>query len=83
MPSLAETAFVDASARRHGPEPTFVGRDGELAALDTEFDEAGKTGQVRLVTVLGDAGVGKTRLVGLPDPVIQEASSPSGLSRKD
>jgi hypothetical protein len=63
-----------------GPEPTFVGRDGELAALEAEFDEAGKTGQVRLVTLLGDAGVGKTRLVGLPDPVIQEASSPSGLS---
>jgi len=46
-----------------GLEPAFVGRDGELAALEAEFDEAGTTGQVRLVTVLGDAGVGKTRVV--------------------
>jgi class 3 adenylate cyclase len=46
-----------------GLEQVFVGRDAELAALEAEFDEAAKTGQVRLVTVLGDAGVGKTRLV--------------------
>ena len=46
-----------------GLEAAFVGRQGELAALEAEFDEAGRTGQVRLVTVLGDAGVGKTRLV--------------------
>jgi class 3 adenylate cyclase len=46
-----------------GLHSAFVGRDGELerllAALQSAVDEA----RPRLVTVVGDAGVGKTRLV--------------------
>jgi hypothetical protein len=40
----------------------LVGRESELAALDEELDAALATHACRLVTVVGDAGVGKTRL---------------------
>ena len=41
----------------------FVGRDDEMAALERIFDEVDREREPRLVTILGDAGVGKTRLV--------------------
>ena len=41
----------------------FVGRDDELAALEQAYADAATSGGARLVTVLGEAGVGKTRLV--------------------
>ncbi len=46
-----------------GLEPVFVGRGGELADLQHAYDRVVSTGQPYLVTVVGDAGVGKTRLV--------------------
>ncbi|GJF32093.1 hypothetical protein KNE206_47930 [Kitasatospora sp. NE20-6] len=41
----------------------FVGRQRELAALDEVFAETAAGGGARLVTVSGEAGQGKTRLV--------------------
>jgi class 3 adenylate cyclase len=41
----------------------FVGRDDELAVLEQAYADAAASGGTRLVTVLGEAGVGKTRLV--------------------
>ncbi len=46
-----------------GLEPVFVGRGGELADLQEAYDRVVSTGRPHLVTVVGDAGVGKTRLV--------------------
>ncbi len=46
-----------------GLQPVFVGRGGELADLQQAYDRVAATGRPRLVTVAGDAGVGKTRLV--------------------
>ena len=40
----------------------LVGRDHELAFLRTAFDRACREGRTALVTVVGDAGVGKSRL---------------------
>ena len=40
-----------------------VGRDAELAALQASWDAAIGTRRAQLVTVIGDAGVGKSRLV--------------------
>src|SRR6266516_2119424 len=42
---------------------TFVGRDDELAQLQAAYDRAVEHGEPQLVTIAGDAGVGKTRLV--------------------
>ncbi|WP_319433046.1 AAA family ATPase [Mycobacterium sp. RTGN5] len=40
----------------------FVGRSTELRRLHTVFDDAVTTRSARLVTIVGDPGVGKTRL---------------------
>lgn len=42
----------------------FVGRTAELAALDAAWRRVADEGTAHLVTVLGEPGIGKTRLVG-------------------
>ncbi len=44
------------------PDPPLVGREPELATLRTAFDRAVRERSCELVTVLGSAGVGKSRL---------------------
>jgi len=46
-----------------GLQAAFVGRERELALLQESYGRAVAEGVPRLVTILGDAGVGKTRLV--------------------
>jgi class 3 adenylate cyclase/tetratricopeptide (TPR) repeat protein len=46
-----------------GLQRTFVGRDGEMEILEREFDAVEASGRPRLVTILGDAGVGKSTVV--------------------
>jgi class 3 adenylate cyclase len=46
-----------------GLQPVFVGRDRELAGLREAYDRVVAGGAPHLVTVAGDAGVGKTRLL--------------------
>jgi class 3 adenylate cyclase len=41
----------------------FVGRDAELELLRTTYDRVVKEGRPHLLTILGESGVGKTRLV--------------------
>ncbi|HEY3068760.1 MAG TPA: adenylate/guanylate cyclase domain-containing protein [Gaiellaceae bacterium] len=41
----------------------FVGRDAELELLQATYDRVLEEGSPELVTILGEAGVGKTRLV--------------------
>ncbi len=45
------------------PEPPFVGRETELALLRDLRDDTRRTRRCRVVTISGDAGIGKTRLV--------------------
>jgi len=58
---LLRPASPDGSARRSANP--LVGRDSELQMLLREHARAGSEGGCRLVTVLGDAGVGKSRLL--------------------
>ncbi|HVM12237.1 MAG TPA: adenylate/guanylate cyclase domain-containing protein, partial [Actinomycetota bacterium] len=51
---------VEAPAMR--PEPPLVGRSEELAVLRAGFDRAVAKGSAVLATVLGPAGIGKSRL---------------------
>jgi hypothetical protein len=46
-----------------GPLPVFVGRGGELEELQEAYRRVVASGRPLLVSVVGDAGVGKTRLV--------------------
>ena len=47
-----------------GLQPVFVGRNGELADLRQAYGRVVASGRPHLVTIVGDAGVGKTRLLG-------------------
>jgi class 3 adenylate cyclase/tetratricopeptide (TPR) repeat protein len=60
-------------------ERPLVGRERELDVLGSGFHAAVETTACRLVTVLGEAGVGKTRLTGaFVDTVADEALVLSG-----
>ena len=55
----------------------FVGRDAELERLLAAYRETVGGGRPRLVTIVGDAGVGKTRLVReLWDRLVDERPEP-------
>ena len=58
---LVAAPGLDGLVRRH--DRPLVGRDGELATLAALFDEVVRERCTRLVTVIGDAGFGKSRLV--------------------
>jgi class 3 adenylate cyclase/predicted ATPase len=57
--SAAQSRF---DARRSAQLTEFVGREAELAVLRAEYDKA-KAGRGRLVTIAGEPGIGKSRLV--------------------
>ena len=46
-----------------GLRPAFVGRDDELGLLRRSYERARKTGEPQAATIMGEAGVGKTRLL--------------------
>jgi len=46
-----------------GLQPVFVGRGRELAELQQTYGRVVSSGEPHVVTVVGDAGVGKTRLL--------------------
>jgi class 3 adenylate cyclase len=46
-----------------GLQSVFVGRGSELASLQEAYDRVVTSGEPHLVTVVGDAGIGKTRLL--------------------
>jgi class 3 adenylate cyclase/predicted ATPase len=60
--ALRVTAERGGRARAETIEPPFVGRDAELALLKDLFHATGREGRPRLVSVVGPAGIGKSRL---------------------
>jgi AAA ATPase domain/Adenylate and Guanylate cyclase catalytic domain len=62
VPALRLVSVLDAPERSHALR--FVGRERELAQIVEAWDQAEAKGSCELVTVVGDAGVGKSRLVG-------------------
>jgi len=60
--ALAVVARLGGSGRSEMIEPPFVGRDEELRALKDHFHATEREGKPRLLTIVGQAGIGKTRL---------------------
>ncbi len=60
--ALAVVAKRGGSGRAATLEPPFVGRDDELRLLKELFDATSREQKSRLVTVIGQAGIGKSRL---------------------
>ena len=61
-----------ASQRASSPTAPLIGRDVELALLKQAYDGALASAEARVVTVVGPAGVGKSRLV---EQVLTELSA--------
>ena len=61
VPAFRLLSLLDRPARRH--ESRFVGRERELALIVKAWERAGWNGSCEVVTIVGDAGVGKSRLV--------------------
>nr|WP_329724108.1 adenylate/guanylate cyclase domain-containing protein [Caldimonas sp.] len=57
---LVSAGGLDGYVRRH--DSPIVGRDEELAAIDQALREVTETRGVRMITIIGDAGIGKSRL---------------------
>ena len=80
------TVVCSASGRAPVPTPEpapFVGRAAELDALRSAFAQVVATGRPRHVVVVGEAGIGKTRLVAsafedVPATVLDAACVPYG-----
>jgi class 3 adenylate cyclase len=60
-PASRLLAVRDAAERR--PEARFVGRERELAAIHEAWESALAQRRCKLVTIIGEAGIGKSRLV--------------------
>ena len=59
----AITDAVGGSAGRDIVEPPFVGRHDELRLLKDSLTAATRDGQARTVSIIGEAGIGKSRLI--------------------
>ena len=60
--AVAVVARRGGQGRAAALEPPFVGRDEELRLLKDQFHATAREGKPRLVTVVGQAGIGKSRL---------------------
>lgn len=58
---LVAAPGLDGLVRRH--DRPLVGRDAELAAVAAQYDAVRRERRPRMVTLIGDAGFGKSRLV--------------------
>jgi class 3 adenylate cyclase/tetratricopeptide (TPR) repeat protein len=61
VPALRLVSLLEAPERSHASR--FVGRERELAEVATALERARAQSSCELVTIVGDAGVGKSRLV--------------------
>jgi class 3 adenylate cyclase len=52
----------DGAGRAHAIEAPFVGREHELELLENTFKRATRDHRAHLVTIFGEAGIGKSRL---------------------
>jgi class 3 adenylate cyclase/tetratricopeptide (TPR) repeat protein len=57
---LVSASGLEGYVRRH--DSPIVGRDEELAAIDQALREVTESRAVRMITIIGDAGIGKSRL---------------------
>ena len=65
VPAWEATGLTAAHSLRRATSPAspFTGRDRELGALEEAYGRVVREGRAHMVTVIGEAGVGKSRLV--------------------
>jgi class 3 adenylate cyclase/tetratricopeptide (TPR) repeat protein len=83
VPAWRAVALAEESGGARGwrRETPLVGREDELAALEMQFGRVLRSGSPHLVTVLGEAGVGKTRLLREFEGSLESRDPPVGVRR--
>jgi class 3 adenylate cyclase/tetratricopeptide (TPR) repeat protein len=81
VPAFRLLSIRGVQARRH--EPRFVGRERELASIAAAWERARTEQRCELFSIVGDAGVGKSRLVAeamasIDAPVLRGRCLPYG-----
>ena len=61
--ALRVVARVGGEGREEGLEPPFVGRDEEIRQLKDQLHAAEREQKLRMVSITGQAGIGKSRLI--------------------
>src|SRR5436190_2448370 len=61
--ALRVVAGRGGAGRRAGLEPPFAGRERELEHIVSAWEASAAEGQARLVSIVGEAGMGKSRLL--------------------
>jgi len=79
--SLAVAARGMGEARSSASSASFVGRVRELRLLRDVFERAVEEPGLQLVTVVGEPGIGKSRLVGELERWLSERPVPSAIRR--
>ncbi len=64
-----------------GPRAPLVGRDEDLARLHTLYERVAREGAPHLVTVVGQAGVGKSRLLAELEEDLEQSSASARVCR--
>jgi class 3 adenylate cyclase/tetratricopeptide (TPR) repeat protein len=59
-----ELVATSSDEEPHAPGPPMAGRERELGVLKVVYEHVASTGRPQLVTIYGEAGVGKSRIVG-------------------
>lgn len=68
-------------AQGHAPSTPLVGRSEEVARLESLFERVARDGAPHLVTVIGQAGVGKSRLLHELEARLEQRASPVQVRR--
>jgi len=68
-----------AQAAREGQDSPLVGRSQELDLLTSQFERVEREGRPHLATVIGEAGVGKSRLLNELVDLLGRGPSPPGV----
>jgi class 3 adenylate cyclase/tetratricopeptide (TPR) repeat protein len=80
----AEALWTWRAIRLHDPmrvvATPFVGREPELELLENSFARAARDGRAQLVTIFGEPGLGKSRLVAQFVESLERATTLSGRS---
>ena len=78
--ALSARSKVPAAAQR-GPQAPLVGREEELALILNTLSRSKRHQTVQLVTLIGVAGIGKSRLVWELQQALEQASEPVAWRR--
>ncbi len=81
VPAWEATGLIAAQSLRRAAslEAPLMGRERELDALETAYGRVVRDGRAHMITLIGEAGVGKSRLLRELEHRLAKAEPPAGI----